>query len=206
VIVTVSNEYGSGALEIATRVAEKLGYEYVDQQLPVVVAKRLRVTPEAVEANEDAAPTLGERLLSGLERATPELAEASVIEPFDEELLHAVQEAVREYAARGDVVIVGRGASAILGARRDVLRVFIYAPRDWRIARVIESARVRREIAEAEVDRVDRARGAYLRDWYSLAFGDPQNYDLSIDTSRLSAVECAALIVAATHARESSAY
>jgi CMP/dCMP kinase len=204
VIVTISNEYGSGALEVAALVADTLGYENVDQQLPVVVAKRLRVAPEAVEANEDAAPTLGERFLSGLERATPELAEASAAEPFDQELLRAVQAAVREYAARGNVVITGRGASAILGARPDVLRVFIHAPRECRIARIVETTRTRREIAEAEVDRIDRARSAYLRDWYSLAFGDPQNYDLCIDTSRLGAAECAALIVAATRARESS--
>jgi CMP/dCMP kinase len=203
VIVTVSNEYGSGALEIAALVARELGYEYVDQQLPVVVAKRLRVSPEAVEANEEATPTLGERFLSGLERATPELAEASATEPFDEELLRAVQEAVREYAAHGDVVIVGRGASALLGARADVLRVFIYAPREWRIARIVEATRTRREVAESELDRIDRARGAYLRDWYSLTFGDPQNYDLSIDASRLGAAESAALIVAATRARAS---
>lgn len=200
-IVTISNEYGSGALEIAKQVADRLGYEYVDQQLPVVVAKRLRVTPEAVEANEDAAPTLGERFLTGLERATPELAEASAAEPFDEELLHAVQDAVREYASRGNVVIVGRGASAILGPRPDVLRVFIRAPREWRIVRAEETMHARREIAEAEVDRVDRARSAYIRDWYGLSFGDPQNYDLCLDVSRLGAAETAALIIAAVRGR-----
>jgi len=205
VIVTVSNEYGSGALEVGKQVAAALGYEYVDQQLPVVVAKQLRVTPEAVEANEDASPTLGERFLTGLERATPELAEASAAEPFDEELLRAVQDVVREYASHGNVVIVGRGASAILGLRSDILRVFIYAPRDWRIARVAETMKTRREIAQAELDRVDRAHAAYVRDWYGLTFGDPQNYDLCIDASRLNPVQCAALIVAAVHERESPA-
>jgi CMP/dCMP kinase len=201
VIVTVSNEYGSGALAVAKRVAGALGYEYVDHQLPVVVAKRLRVTPEAVEANEDAAPTLGERFLSGLELATPELAEASATEPFDAELLRAVQEAVREYASHGNAVIVGRGASAVLGARPDVLRVFIYAPREWRVARVAETAGIRRESAEAELDRVDRARSAYMRESYGLTFGDPRNYDLCIDASRLDAAQCTALIVAAVRAR-----
>jgi CMP/dCMP kinase len=201
VIVTISNEYGSGALEIAKRVADVLGYEYVDEQLPVVVAKRLRVTPEAVEANEDAEPTLGERFLSVLERATPELAEASAAEPLDAELVRAVQEAVREYAAHGNVVIVGRGASAVLGPRPDVLRVFIHAPRAWRVARVAETARTRREVAEAELDRVDRSRTAYMREWYGLRFGDPGNYDLTLDASRLGRAECVALIVAAVRAR-----
>ncbi len=200
-IVTISNEYGSGALAIASRVAEALGYEYVDQQLPVVVAKRLRVTPEAVEATEDSAPSLGERLLSSLERATPELAQASVDPPFDEELLHAVQDAVRDYASRGNAVIVGRGAFAILGARVDVLRVFMHAPRAWRIQRTIAASRASVQAVEAEVDRVDRARSAYIKDWYGLTFGDARGYDVCIDTSRMEAEECAALIVAAARAR-----
>jgi len=202
VIVTISNEYGSGALDIAKQVAATLQYEYVDQQLPVVVAKRLRVRPEAVEANEDAVPTLGERFLSGLERATPELAAASATPPFDEELLCAVQDAVREYAVHGNVVIVGRGASAILGARADVLRVFIGAPREWRVERVAAETNSPREEAQAELDRVDRARAAYMRDWYGAAFGDARQYDLCIDASRLSRSQCAALIVEAVRSRE----
>jgi cytidylate kinase len=205
VIVALSNEYGSGALDVAARVAAALGYAYVDQQLPVVVAKRLQVAPEIVEANEDASPTLGERFLTGLERATPELGEASATEPFDEEVLRAVQAAVRDYAARGNVVIVGRGAGAILGPRADVLRVFMRAAREWRIAHVVETSKVSRDVAMAEVDRVDRARAAYLRDWYGLTFGDPQNYDLCIDVSRLDPAQSTALIVAAVRERASLA-
>jgi cytidylate kinase len=198
VIVTISNQYGSGALEIAQRAAQALGYAYVDRQLPVVVAKRLRVRPDAVEANEDASPTIGERFLAGLERATPELAAASAAEDFDEEVLRAVQQAVRDYAERGNAVIVGRGASAILGARPDVLRVFLHAPRDWRVAHICDSTGASREIAEGELDRVDHARTEYLRQWYGLAFGDSRNYDLCIDASRFTRAQCADLIVTAT--------
>jgi cytidylate kinase len=201
VIVTISNEYGAGALAIAQRVADTLGYGYVDQQLPVVVAKRLRVAPETVDADEDAERSLGERLLTSLERATPELAEASAAEPFDEELFRAVQEAVHDYASRGDAVIVGRGAAAILGARDDVLRVFMHAPRAWRVAHIVDTMRVRKELAEAEIDRVDRARSAYMRERYGRTFGDARGYDLCIDTSRFGVAESAALIVDAVRAR-----
>lgn len=201
-IVTISNEYGSGALGVARRVADALGYEYVDEQLPVVVAKRLDVSPEAVVASEDASPTLGQRILTSLELATPELAAAWATAPFDEALLRAVREAVREYAARGNAVIVGRGASAILAGRPGLFRIFLYAPREWRVARVAESARVPVEVAAAEVERVDRARTAYMRQWYGIAFGDPANYDLCIDTSSLAPQESASIIVAAVGARQ----
>lgn len=200
-VVTISNEYGSGALAIAKRVADELAYDFVDRQLPVVVAKRLSISPEDVEASEDTGRTLGERLITSLELATPELAGSPTVEPFDEELLRSVQEAVREYAAHGNVVIVGRGAATILGPRPDVLRVFMHAPRAWRIEHVAGTLHVDAKVAQAEVDRVDRARAAYLRDWYGATFGDPHNYDLCIDTSRFYDARCAALIVAAVRAR-----
>jgi cytidylate kinase len=201
VIVTISNEYGSGALAIASRAAQTLGYDYVDRQLPVVVAKRLRVTPEAVEASEDSPRSLGERLIDSLERATPELAEAAATQPLDEELVQAIAQAVREAASGGRCVIVGRGAYAILGERPDVLRVFMHAPRDWRIAHVVKASNVSLEVAQAEVDRIDRARIAYIRQWYGLTFGDMRSYDLCIDTSRLDVAQSCAAIVGAVRAR-----
>jgi CMP/dCMP kinase len=200
-VVTVSNEYGSGALAIAKLAADELGYEYVDQQLPVVVAKRLSISPEEVDANEDTARSLGERLLTSLERATPELAASSSAAPFDEELLKAVQQAVREYAARDDVVIAGRGAALILGPAPNALRVFVHAPREWRIAHVMDAYRIDRKVAESEVDTVDKMRKAYLRDWYGATFGDPGNYDVCIDASRFGRAASAALIVAAARLR-----
>lgn len=200
-IVTISNEYGSGGVAIAKAVAEALAYEFVDSQLPVVVAKRLSISPEDVEANEDTGRSLGERLLSGLELSTPELAQASTAEPFDEELLRAVQDAVRDYASHGNVVIVGRGAGIILGRRPDVLRVFVHAPQEWRIGHVGVALNVDRKIAQGEVERIDRARRAYLHDWYDVPFGDPHHYDLCVDASSFGGDACAALIVAAVRGR-----
>src|SRR5665213_3380954 len=125
-IVTISNEYGSGAVAIAR---------------------------EEVEAAEDTRRSVGERVLARLELATPEMAFASSEESFDERCLREVQTAVREYATHGDVVLVGRAASAILGRRPDVLRVFLHAPRDWRIHHVMDGTGTDQKTAAAEVDR-----------------------------------------------------
>lgn len=199
-IVTISNEYGTRALSIAKLAAVQLGYDYVDRQLPVVVAKRLRVTPEEVEAAEEATRSLGERLLSGLEVATPEVT-PNLGETFDAACLREVQTAVRDYAAQGNVVIAGRGAGVILGRRADVLRVFMHAPRDWRVHSVMELFGEDEKNASAEVDRIDRARRAHVRDWYGVDFGDPAIYDLSIDTATFGIEASAELIVAAVRAR-----
>jgi len=162
----------------------------------------LNVSPEEVEANEDTGRSLGERWLTSLERATPELAQASTAPAFDAELMQAVQEAVREYAARGNVVIVGRASGVILAQMAGVLRVFMHAPRAWRIERIARMHGVDLKTAESEVVRMDRARAAYLRDWYGVTFGDPQQSDLSLDTARFGEDASVALVVQAVRARE----
>lgn len=200
VVITISNRYGCGAIAIAHLVAERLGYEYVDEQLPVVVAKRLMTSPVAVESVEDAGTSVSERLLRALESGTPELRGQPGVS-FDEECLREVQEAVREYASHGNAVIVGRGANAVLGRRPDVMRVFMYAPRDWRIHHVMDGLGADEKTAAAEVDRVDRARTEYMRVHYGLTWTDPQNYDLCIDASAFGPQACAEVIVRAVEAR-----
>jgi cytidylate kinase len=200
-IVTISNEYGSGAVAIARDAAAALGFEFVDEQLPVVVAKRLSTTPEEVEAAEDTRRTVGERVLARLELATPEMALASSEESFDERCLREVQTAVREYAAHGNVVLVGRAAGAILGRRPDVLRVFFHAPRDWRVHHVMTGTGVEQKVAADEVDRIDAARRSYLYEWYDLRWGETDQYDLALDTATFGHDAAVAAVVAAVRAR-----
>jgi CMP/dCMP kinase len=201
VIVTISNQYGCGAVAVAERVAAELGYELIDRQLPVVVAKRMQISPAQAQAADEIGRSLGARLLSSLELATPEVAVTSFGQTFDEDYVREVQEAVREFAARGNVVIVGRAAGAILGRRTDVLRVYMYAPRDWRIERVMEDFSIDRKAAESDVDRVDRARRAHLRDWYNVEMGSPAIVDLAIDTATFGREHCARIIIAAVNER-----
>ena len=184
VVVTISNQYACGAVAVAHRAAELLGYEVIDSQLPVIVEK---------------GRSLGSRLLEGLERVTPEVASAGVVESHSEIFVRAVEDAVRQFSAEGNVVIVGRGAGAILGRRSDVLRVFMHAPREWRIERARSEFGLDEVNVSAQLDRMDKARKAYLRDWYGIEFG--ANTDLSIDTSTFGIEGSAALIVAAVNSR-----
>jgi cytidylate kinase len=201
VVVTISNLYGCGAVAVAQRVAAELEYELIDGQLPVVVAKRMQISPVQAQAVDETGRSLGARLLSSLELATPEVAVSGFGETFDEEYVREVQEAVREFAARGNVVIVGRAAGAILGRRQDVVRVFMYAPRDWRVERIMAELGLEQKAAASEVDRIDRARRAHLRDWYNVEMGSSAIVDLAIDTSTFGTQGSAKLVIDAVHAR-----
>jgi cytidylate kinase len=98
-------------------------------------------------------------------------------------------------------VLVGRGAHAILGRKPGVLRVFMLAPREWRTRHIMDSANVDEKTAAAELDRIDRARGEYIRAYYGIDWTDAANYDLTIDTSTFGVEGSAAISTSATRAR-----
>ncbi len=196
-VVTISNEYGSGGVAVAHAVAQALGYTLVDEQLPVVVAKRLAVAPDDVEATEDVRGGVFERFLATLETSTPELAPGALTPSFDRECVLELQDAVRDAAADGNCVIVGRGASAILHPMPGLLRVFLHAERTSRIARVMDALHLDVKGATREVERIDKARHGYMQRWYNQRWGAPEHYDVSINTSLFGVQGSAEIIVCA---------
>jgi cytidylate kinase len=152
---------------------------------------------DVVESMENRAPGFGERLLAGLSSAVPEISQPAALPA--EDLVGAyrreAERAVHDAAAGGDAVILGRLGSAILGGRRDLVRVFVYAPLTWRIAYVCASFGCDENAARSEIVRIDEARRAYGRDQYRISWGDLRNYDLAVDTARYG-VDGAAQVIA----------
>jgi cytidylate kinase len=199
-IVTISRVYGAGALAVSRRVAQVLAYRLVDEELPVVAAWHLGTSADVVQTVSERPRGFGARVLEQLGGGVPEAAQPPSEDQFPAETRRAIEQAVRDEAAAGDAVIVGRMASAILSARRDVLRVFLHAPLAWRIAHVAESLGVDEAEARAEIGRIDEARRTYAREGYRVTWGDPRNYDLVLDSSRFGVEGSADLIVAAVRA------
>ncbi|MBV8368654.1 MAG: cytidylate kinase-like family protein [Candidatus Eremiobacteraeota bacterium] len=199
-IVTISRMYGASALAVSRLVAEKLGYRLVDEQLPVVAAWRLGTSADVVQTATERPRGFGERVLQGLSGGVPEAAQPPAEDDVPAETRRAIEEAVREEAASGNAVIVGRMAGAILRERSDVVRVFVHAPPAWRAEHVAESLGVDLAAARAEVARIDEARRAYAREGYRVTWGDPRNYDLVVDTSRFGVEGSAEIVVTAVRA------
>jgi cytidylate kinase len=138
------------------------------------------------------------------------VATAEVIDPkrphlpdeFDEEVRREIERAIRARAARGNVVILGRVGSAILAGTPGLLRVFVYAAREWRIGHVMDVFRLDRSHATAEVDRIDVERRRFAAERYGVAWGDRRCYDIIVDTSRLGLNGAVAAIAAAARVLE----
>jgi cytidylate kinase len=205
-IVTISREYGAGGLPVADRVATALGYELVVDQIPAEVAARLGTSSEEVDARAESAPPLPERILTEMREATVD--GMSSFTPwtgdFDESVRREIERAMRERAARGDVVILGRVGNAVLAGMPDVVRAFVYADRFWRIERIIDAFGFDRAKATSEVDRLDVERKRFAAERYHIVWGDRRFYDVIVDSSRLGIEGASAAIVAAVRGCENS--
>ncbi len=204
-VVTISREFGAGGLAVASGVAAELGYEFLgDEGLSQAVAARMGTSAAAVADRTSEAPLservlerLGAGMLETLSLATPRLPD-----DFDEDVRRALERTIRERAATGRVVILGRNAGFVLGRDPAVVRVFLIGERAWRVERLAAYFGQSRERALADLERIDGGRKKFARDRYDVRWGDPHQYDLVIDVSRVTIEIAIELIVAAVRAQE----
>ena len=90
---------------------------------------------------------------------------------------------IRKIADNGSCVMVGRAADYVLRDYSNVLRVFIYAPEEYRVKRVMEVYGDTLEEAKKNIHRSDGARAAYYKNISGQNWGDRNGYHLCIDSS-----------------------
>ena len=198
-IITISRMYGSGGSEVAARVAQRLGWSLFDNAFVDAVAERLGVPAAEVQAREERTPSLVERLASALAVASPELLPPPTeqLPPSEERMADVTRRIIEEAVARGNAVLVGRGAQSVLARRAGVLHVFCYAPRDALVRRVAERRRISPAEAEKVVDETNKQRDHYVRSTFKRSWKAHDNYHLSVNTEWLGIEGAAEAIVSA---------
>ncbi len=182
-IITIAREHGSGGQEIARGVAEMLGWRLVDREVIAEVAKRADVRPEEAAAYDERINPWVVRLAKGLWSGSPDsFAAPPRGAVFDADMTaELTRRVVLEVAFEGSCVILGRGAQCILRDRPDALHVFVYAPRADRLRR-LAPRHGGEQGAAIEMERVDRARAAYVQHYYDCDRTDRELYDLMVST------------------------
>ncbi len=197
--ITISRLYGSGGGEVAARLAQRLGWRLVDREVIVQVARELGVTEEEAGEKDERVEGFISRALrsmlavypSGEDGVPPELPDPDTA--YHEALCRVIKSAADE----GRVVIVGRGAHAVLASRHDVLRVFVTAPLPDRIAYVARREGLDERAAKERIQRKDADRRRYVQAHYHIAPGEPAQYDLCVNTDVLSLDDAVDLVLLA---------
>ena len=198
-VITISRQYAAGGSDIARRVADRLGWELIDNEFVDRVAEGVGLAPEEVEAREERVPRLSERLARALATSSPEIfvPAGEIHDDAQTRLVKVTERVIAEAVQHGDAVMVGRGAQAYLAEREGTLHVFIVAPRAARIEAAVDRLGMARKEAEKCVDRVDEQRRRYVKTHYDREWDHPANYDLVLNSAEFGYDGCAALVVEA---------
>ena len=193
-VITMAREYASGGSEIAQAVADKLGIPLYNKELITLAAKKSGLTEEAIAASEN--QRSGSLIYS--------LYMMGNTMPLADQVYILQSNVIKELAAQGPCVILGRCGDYVLRERKDVLRVFVYAPKEWRLeyakTNPLVKAKDEKGIKE-EVEKTDRNRSAYYNYYTQNRWGDAHNYDLAINAA-LGRETCVKMILDAAAAKE----
>jgi len=204
-LITISRQYGAGGSEVARLIALGLGWSVVDNELIDLVAQRAGLSPADVARQDERVPSFAERLIRTLaipsqEYAVPQEFTAPELagEPktSEQNLLRITEAVVKELAAVGRVVLVGRAAPAVIGREIRAIHVKIVASRAVRVRYAEAADRLDARAAEKRVDQLDAQRGRYHRENYGRDWDDPSHYHMILNTGLLGYERAAELVVA----------
>lgn len=184
-IITIGRQFGSGGHEIGEKLAKKLNIPLYDRNLVEKAVEELNLDGTDVESVDE---SVFKNIAMGVERLfafnnTPYyLAEDGSL---SDQLYKAQSKVIKELAAKGPCVIVGRCADYVLRNRDDVLSVFICAEKEDKIQRIMRVRKMVREKAEPTIRDMDKKRRNYYKKYTDKDWEAKENYAMVLNVSQL---------------------
>ena len=168
IIITIARQHGSQGKYIGKLVAEKLGIPYYYKELTALAAQENGLDREFIDKINREKNILRELYLT--------------TEPV-KYAIEAQEKAINMIADKGACVIVGRAADYVLRNRKNVVRIFIYAPEEYRKNKVMEMYLDDEVQAKRSIETSDKNRASYYKMVSGKKWGDTENYDLCINSA-----------------------
>lgn len=193
-IIAIEREYASGGREIGQKLAEKLHIPYYGREILHMAAERIGAQPEYVEHMDETAPNSLLFSLYAMSTAVP--FDSTKVSP-ENALQQAESQIIKELAAKGPCVIIGRCAGAILKDRPNVLRVFIHADMESRRKRATEVYGQKKDPVDPILRKYDKRRSNYYAFYSAQKWDSRQEYQMMLDSGQLGIDRCVDILVAA---------
>ncbi|MBE6825239.1 MAG: cytidylate kinase-like family protein [Ruminococcaceae bacterium] len=195
-VITIGRQFGSGGRAIAQKLARKLSVPFYDKELISIAAKESGTDPDVFkDVDETATNSLLYSISMGMYSfGNGALAMGDL--PVNDKLYLLQHQIIKELAEKESCVIVGRCADYILKDNPNCVNVFIHADIAYRKKRAVVVHNIEEKRAESIINKTDKTRANYYSFYTGQKWGQPQNYDLCIDSSKLTDDQVVDLICA----------
>ena len=223
--ITLEGRHCAGLRDPGRIIARNLGFDYVDRIMLAEIAKKVGSTVEAVAMRKLKKPTLADNFVKGINQILNnsatigmggdpyfgpgienimskdfhELDETIIKNPEDVDytrMIEATKEVIKDISDLGKVLVISRGAPAILKDKKNVLKIYFIANEEDRIqrAKVMHNLTGDDEAVEL-LKHADHAQNEYYLKAFGLDFDDLTMYHGVLNTSNLSPEDCSKVVL-----------
>lgn len=188
-IITFGRQYGSRGKELAGILAEKLNLPIYDEDMIKLASRKLGIAEDVLKQEEETPRNeLVHALTAGGMFAAKEYEAAT-----NDRMFEVQSQIILELAKKSSCIIVGRCSNYVLDrANIPTIDVFVVANLEDRIKHIAQRDKTTYEKAKQYVNKTEKRREAYYNYYTSYEWGNPQYYDLCVNTSNMDMDELAA--------------
>lgn len=165
-IITISREHGTNGKRIGKLIAEKLGIKFYDKELSMLEAQHRGLDKNYADN-------------------TNEQDNYSLYLSLDakRESIIAQSEIITELAKTQSFVIVGRASDYVLRDYKNVIKIFLYAPEEYKVQNIMKIYNDNKTEAKRRIADSDKSRADYYSVVSNRKWGEKENYNLCLDCS-----------------------
>lgn len=194
-VITISREYGSGGHAVGEALSKRLCIAFYDHNIIDKTAQELGYSREYVADREQNISTAKLWELVFTDKSIPESMNPS----HDDAIFVAQSRTIRDVAAQGSCVIIGRMANWVLRDRKNCLKVFVTSDMPSAIDAIVKKDHLNPEEARHKIERVNRGRANHYLQYSGRHWTDARNYDLVVNVSAIGIDRSVELISAMAH-------
>lgn len=195
-VITVGRQFGSGGRELGKALASRLGIDYFDKELLMEAARESGLSPEFFEKADERFPSFLNGLFSFSMGVTPMCYYTGAGTITDDGLYRALSDFILKRAEEKPFVVVGRSADYILRNHPRVANLFVHAPMEECVRRIVSrNDAVTPQQAEAMARKTNKWRADYYNFFTDKEWGRADSYHLTLDSATLPIDKCVDMVV-----------
>lgn len=184
-VISIGREFGSGGKYIGQELAKRLNVKCYDNELLAKVSENYNIDMamlEKVDEKQKSSFWYG----FATNYVFSNNNELSPISADDNLFLKQAKVIEDLYKAQESSIIIGRCSDYILKDSKNVIKIFIYSSdMEFKVNRKIKFKNLNSTIAKKKIKQIDKERAEYYKHFTNQTWGDRNNYDLCIDTSKI---------------------